>query len=116
MNISDNESVLLEAISAADAFLDIYRGKYSTRLKITSHHLEIALYCTASHSYLHKRITQYYRKPESLAKLTVNVKEFKDAMTKAIERQKLKDKWDPRLQAKRDAEIAAGKRLEVDNG
>lgn len=100
---TQNEAVLFEAISAANAFLDIYGDKYSTRLKITSHHVEIALYCTASHSYPYKRITQYYRKPESLEKLTANVQCFKDAITKAIERQKDKDKWDPRLQAKRDA-------------
>ena len=113
MNISDNESVLFEAISAANEFNDIFGDNYAARFKINKNNVEIALYCTASHSYPHRRITQHYGKPESLAKLTANVKEFKDAMTKAIERQKVKDKWDPRLQAKRDEEIKAGKRLEV---
>lgn len=104
---TQNEAVLFEAISAANAFLDIYGDKYSTRLKITSHHVEIALYCTATNSYVYKRITQYYRKPESLEKLTANVQCFKEAMTKAIERQKLKDKWDPRLKDKRNADNQA---------
>lgn len=113
MNLSDNESVLFEAISAANEFNDIFGDNYAARFKINKNNVEIALYCTTSHSYPHRRITQHYRKPESLVKLIANVQEFKDAMTKAIERQKLKNKWDPRLQAKRDEEIKAGKRLEV---
>ena len=103
LDVKANEAVLFEAISAANDFLDIHGDNFSTRLKITSHHAEVALYCTATNSYLYKRITQYYRKPESLEKLTANVQCFKDAITKAIERQKVKDRWDPRLQAKRDA-------------
>lgn len=100
LDVKANEAVLFEAITAANAFLDIYGDNFSTRLKITSHHVEIALYCTASHSYPYKRITQHYRQPESLEKLTANVQCFKEAMTKASERQKLKDRWDPRLKDK----------------
>ena len=102
MSISNGESALFEAITAANEFNDICGDNYATRFKVNKHNLEFALSCAATNSYVYRRITHYYRRPESLAKLTANVQEFKDAMTKAIERQKVKDKWDPRLQAKRD--------------
>ena len=104
---TQNESVLFEAISAANEFNDICGDNYATRFKINKHNVEFALSCTATHSYVYKRITQHYRQPESLEKLTANVQEFKDAMTKAIEKQKLKDRWDPRLKDKRDADNQA---------
>ena len=112
MSINNGESVLFEAITAANEFNDIFGGNYACRFKINKHHVEFALSCAATNSYVYKRITQYYRKPESLEKLIANIQEFKDAMSQAIKRQKLKDRWDPRLQAKRDAEIEASKKLE----
>lgn len=83
-----NEAILFSAITAMGEFNSVCCDDLSARMKISKHHIELVIYSNLENGYKYKSITQYYRKPESLEKLTTRVKGFTDLMDELLKDQK----------------------------